>query len=91
MAVCKLVSVLQVRRQGEADAELRCPVITVVAAVAARPRLSQGWHGGHREGLARARCKKTANVKREGINPNSLWGEGALDTTSKPPQMRTRT
>ena len=32
MAVCKLVSVLQVRRQGEADAELHCPVIKAVVS-----------------------------------------------------------
>lgn len=32
MAECKLVSVLQVRRQGEADAELQCPVIKAVVS-----------------------------------------------------------
>lgn len=53
MAVCKLVSVLQVRRQGEADAELQCPVIKAVVSPPPQRRPGLDLVRGGMEGTGR--------------------------------------
>lgn len=92
--MCKLVSVLQVRRQGEADAEHPCPVIT--AAASPPPQWLPGLDlvRGGMEGTGRggkAEMQKRACVKRGRKKiPTAPQGDGGFDTTFKLIQTRTR-
>lgn len=51
--MCKLVSVLQVRRQGEADAELQCLVIKAVVSPPPQRRPGHDLVRGGMEGTGR--------------------------------------
>ena len=85
------MSVLQVRRQGEADAELQCPVIWAVVSPPPQRRPSLVLVRGGMEGKGRggtAQMQKNPSVKEEKNPQNSPLGDVGLDTTSKHTQAR---